>query len=114
MPIWKCVDCQHEWEGSSKDDVCDWCQSKGQIIETKTDLEKSVCLFDEIIALMKRKVVYLKKEENEYIKQSIISDLEGNCSFPWESEKILEYPPEKFDMTEDEFYFLKQMYKKFK
>lgn len=40
MPLWKCNDCHHEWEGSDEDNRCDWCESEGHIIQEKTGLEE--------------------------------------------------------------------------
>jgi len=41
MPLLHCIDCHHEWEGS-KTSKCDWCGSKGYILEEKTSLEKLI------------------------------------------------------------------------
>jgi len=40
MPLLKCLNCQHEWEGT-EDSKCDWCDSGGRILEEETPLEKA-------------------------------------------------------------------------
>jgi hypothetical protein len=39
MPYWHCTECHHEWEGSKKDDTCDWCGYPGYVLEEATPLE---------------------------------------------------------------------------
>ena len=41
MPLMHCNKCHHEWEGSKRS-KCDWCSSKGYILEEKTPLEKLI------------------------------------------------------------------------
>jgi len=38
MPYWHCTDCHHEWEGSKKQDACDWCGYLGYVLEEHTPL----------------------------------------------------------------------------
>ena len=41
MPYFKCRSCHHEWEGSKKDTICDWCRTgNAAILENETPLEK--------------------------------------------------------------------------
>lgn len=42
MPIMKCYDCHHEWEGQRKE--CDWCDSKNEaiILKDKSELENMI------------------------------------------------------------------------
>ena len=40
MPLWKCDECHHEWEGSRP--TCDWCKANGHILEKETPFEKMV------------------------------------------------------------------------
>lgn len=40
MPLWLCNKCCHEWEGDRSSDVCDWCGSRGKVIEEETQLER--------------------------------------------------------------------------
>jgi hypothetical protein len=39
MPLFHCIKCQHEWEGTLTQDGCDWCGAPGTILETETSLE---------------------------------------------------------------------------
>jgi hypothetical protein len=41
MPYLHCTECHHEYEAISKDQKCDWCGSKGYVLEEKTPLEKT-------------------------------------------------------------------------
>lgn len=40
MPIWKCENCHHEWEGTFA--KCDWCQSAGYLLKTDSELEEMI------------------------------------------------------------------------
>jgi hypothetical protein len=40
MPLWKCSQCHHEWEGNKFGYQCGWCKSQGSVIENKTHFEK--------------------------------------------------------------------------
>lgn len=31
--IFHCIKCHHEWESADEDNICDWCGSKGKIME---------------------------------------------------------------------------------
>lgn len=42
MPLFKCTKCHHEWEGVKSSNICDWCGSKGRILEDLTPLEKMI------------------------------------------------------------------------
>lgn len=39
MPLYHCYECVHEWEGLD-DDKCDWCGSKGYMLEDETSFER--------------------------------------------------------------------------
>ncbi len=39
MPLYHCEDCDHEWEGLDND-TCQWCGSKGYMLEEETCFEK--------------------------------------------------------------------------
>jgi hypothetical protein len=39
MPLFHCTKCMHEWESSSTNSKCDWCNTKGYILAEKTDFE---------------------------------------------------------------------------
>jgi len=47
MPLLKCRNCMHEWEGKS-DSKCAWCGCKGRILEEKTAFEKYVADMKEV------------------------------------------------------------------
>ena len=55
MPLWKCNNCHHEWEGSETDNICDWCRSEGHILEKETPLEKSMKEFKPILERLAKK-----------------------------------------------------------
>jgi len=42
MPLFKCTKCHHEWEGIDSSNICDWCGSKGRVLEAVTPLEKMI------------------------------------------------------------------------
>lgn len=39
MPLFKCSNCHHEWEGQLIDDICDWCGGLGHTLLDKTEFE---------------------------------------------------------------------------
>lgn len=39
MPLWKCQNCHHEWEGSNLRAMCDWCGGDGEKLAENTELE---------------------------------------------------------------------------
>jgi len=40
MPLWKCSECHHEWEGTNT--KCGWCGNKGYQLQEKTSLENMI------------------------------------------------------------------------
>ena len=46
MPIFKCTKCHHEWEGQKTKSICSWCNSKGKILQEKSELEDFIENFD--------------------------------------------------------------------
>jgi hypothetical protein len=50
MPLWACNHCHHEWEGSSTDDQCDWCDGSARILEDETPLEWTIKNLDTILS----------------------------------------------------------------
>lgn len=45
MPLLKCADCHHEWEGTAES-TCNWCQTEKTVIilEEITPLERTIDL----------------------------------------------------------------------
>ena len=42
MPLFKCSNCQHEWEGGIGS-LCDWCGAEpGRVLEERTSFERYV------------------------------------------------------------------------
>lgn len=39
MPLLKCRDCMHEWEGRTNS-LCDWCGGNSRILAKETSMEK--------------------------------------------------------------------------
>lgn len=53
MQLYKCVNCQHEWEGTYEHD-CEWCGGESYILDTITPLGAFVGNIDEILRDIKR------------------------------------------------------------
>ena len=41
MPLLKCRDCMHEWEGKLNS-ICDWCGGNSRMLEKETPFEKCI------------------------------------------------------------------------
>jgi hypothetical protein len=56
MPLLKCTECHHEWEGL-KDSRCDWCGKDGKILVEKTGLEQMISdddFWNKVVKIAKR------------------------------------------------------------
>ena len=42
MPIFHCMECEHEWEASGPNSLCDWCNAAGYVISEFSPLEQSL------------------------------------------------------------------------
>lgn len=40
MPLMNCSKCDHEWESTDKESLCDWCGAAGKVLEDKTPMEE--------------------------------------------------------------------------
>jgi len=47
MPLFHCSKCHHEWEGSTTEVNCDWCNSTGYVLANETHFERFMRLWRE-------------------------------------------------------------------